>query len=546
MSKRKPKQFKLQLVPNRLNPSLTTRTTSKTKEWQLPGLQLFRGSGLPTPNGRGKSSGFLGPGTIMLTTAVLVLSFTESRLQRDLIWLKTNELEKWVGIQAGTDTGFSSQAAAGERPCRGLISTNLPQPLMASTTLLLLFSIFSALAIVLFLFTSKRRDHLKAVQLKEEVDKRALAERSMNQSYGYLKLILDSTMEGIFGVDPDGKISFSNAAACRITGYSSQEIKTLTFADMVREPARVDSGREGNLAATAKADETRAKEGEFLGKGGCWFPVTYNQSPILQDKGNPGSVIVTFQDISTRKLQEMKITRYTRELERSNRKLNDFAYVASHDLKAPLRGISQLANWIRDDIEGNLNRETEGYFDLLQNRVSRLERLLEDLLFYSRVDHNHGDFKQVDVAKLVNDIFDLLDPPKGFKLICDKGLPKMETLSVPFELLVRNLINNAIKHHDQNQGEIRFSGHINDQGYEFTVADDGPGIPEEHRERIFRIFQTLKPRDEVEGSGMGLSIVKKILENYQCHITVQNNSPRGTRMSFTWPKETKMRSFIGG
>ena len=250
------------------------------------------------------------------------------------------------------------------------------------------------------------------------------------------------------------------------------------------------------------------------------------------------------EEAKARKLTEKSLKKYTRELERSNKDLNEFAYVASHDLKAPLRGIMQLAAWIEEDIKDDLDEQTREYLHLLHNRTQRLEQLLNDLLAYSRVGRKHGDIKTVDIGPLSAELFRLLNPPPGFTLACDENLPSLNTLAVPLEQILRNLINNAIKHHDKTAGTIRISAKPTANGFDFAVADDGPGIAPAQQQRIFGIFQTLKPRDEVEGSGMGLAIVKKLLDNYHCQIHVESDGIRGTIMHFNWPSESQLRSFI--
>ncbi|MBL4621731.1 MAG: ATP-binding protein [Immundisolibacteraceae bacterium] len=249
-------------------------------------------------------------------------------------------------------------------------------------------------------------------------------------------------------------------------------------------------------------------------------------------------------EAKTRELTEQALQRYTLELERSNKDLNDFAYVASHDLKAPLRGIMQLASWIEEDLKDSIGDQTKEYLHLMRSRTGRLEQLLNDLLAYSKIGHNHGDIKPVNITELVEDIFRMLDPPTGFALHCDDNLPTINTLVVPLEQILRNLINNAIKHHHLDQGSISIRVDSRETGYQFSVVDDGPGIPAEQHSRVFGIFQTLKPRDEVEGSGMGLAIIKKLLDTYHCLITVESDGSRGTSMQFSWPSEQTLRNFI--
>jgi signal transduction histidine kinase len=251
-------------------------------------------------------------------------------------------------------------------------------------------------------------------------------------------------------------------------------------------------------------------------------------------------------EITQRKAAEDAISRYSRDLERSNRELDQFAYLASHDLKAPLRAIDQLATWIEGDLRDQLSPETADYLRTMRSRIDRMEKLLNDLLAYSRLGRTHNEFCDVDTGALIAEVFELLGSPESFQLRLGEDLPRFVTLRVPLEQVFRNLLNNAIKHHDRQAGEIRVSCRPSEIGYEFIVADDGPGIPQEHEERVFGLFQTLRSRDEVEGSGMGLAIVKKIVETYGGNIKLRRNEPRGAAFYFTWPNEATMRRNSNG
>lgn len=225
------------------------------------------------------------------------------------------------------------------------------------------------------------------------------------------------------------------------------------------------------------------------------------------------------------------------ELERSNADLDSFAYVASHDLKAPLRGIRNLVEWIAQDIKSTATEDSRDNLRLLRTRVERLDSLLESLLTYSRVGRKIEDVKEVDTGELVKDINNYLAPPDGFSIICSGRMPCLFTPKAPLEQVIRNLINNAIKHHDLAEGQVVISAMEQDELIEFRVEDDGPGIATEFHARIFKMFQTLKPRDQVEGSGMGLAIVKKAVEGFGGSIRVESNPPsRGSIFIFTWPR----------
>ena len=215
--------------------------------------------------------------------------------------------------------------------------------------------------------------------------------------------------------------------------------------------------------------------------------------------------------------------------------------MASHDLKAPLRGIENLVSWIEEDLEGVLTGDTQTNMDLLKSRVRRLESLLDDLLAYSRAGRVENQNDAVDTRQVVDDLATLVSPPEGFRIVADPSLPQLQTPRAPLTQVFQNLIGNAIKHHDRpTAGLVTVKALPGEGATEFTVTDDGPGIPDRFFDRVFGMFQTLKPRDEVEGSGMGLAIVKKLIERRGGKVWLSGGEAgQGLSVHFTWP-ETAM------
>jgi PAS domain S-box-containing protein len=225
------------------------------------------------------------------------------------------------------------------------------------------------------------------------------------------------------------------------------------------------------------------------------------------------------------------------ELARSNRDLEQFAYVASHDLKAPLRAIEILVEWLQEDLRNFIGGEVQENLGLLRGRTARLHRLLDDLLAYSRAGRKPGAVADIDSRLLVEDLFVLLAPAETMTMTADYSLPVLHAHHAPLEQVLRNLINNAIKHHPTGKGSIRVYAQDKVDEVMFAVEDDGAGIPQEFSEKIFQMFQTLKPRDEIEGSGMGLAIVKRIVELQGGRIWFHGGPGGcGTVFKFTWKK----------
>lgn len=233
----------------------------------------------------------------------------------------------------------------------------------------------------------------------------------------------------------------------------------------------------------------------------------------------------------------LELNRHTEALARSNAELETFAYVASHDLKAPLRGIDNLASWIEEELGEALQGETREYMTLLRGRVHRLDKLLEDLLQYSRVGRTAASTELVNVEKLVADIFELLNTQHTFRLDFLTPLPTFPTVRSRLEQVFSNLISNALKYHDHLPGILQVSVYDRADFYEFVIADNGPGIAPAYHDKVFQMFQRLRARDDIEGSGMGLAIIKKIIEEQGGHIWIEyTDGTRGATFRFEWPK----------
>ncbi len=238
-----------------------------------------------------------------------------------------------------------------------------------------------------------------------------------------------------------------------------------------------------------------------------------------------------------RNLYQQEITMTNQKLSASNRELEQFAYIISHDLKAPLRAIDNLAACLEEDNQEKLNEENVKNLRKMRERVARMTILIKAILEYSKAGKVNVEIEEINIHKMLNEIIDSLDPPNDLKIEIHGDVPVFKTAAIPLQQVFSNLISNAIKYHPTKQGKIDiYLEEENDIYFRFTVADDGNGIAEEFHEKIFKLFQTLQKSDNVDSTGIGLTIVKKLIESQGGQISVTKNYPNGARFSFTWPK----------
>jgi len=356
---------------------------------------------------------------------------------------------------------------------------------------------------------------------------------SVKRSEERFRLLAEGVPNHLLFLDPELRIVFANDVFLAAAGWSAQTAIGLHISEIMG-PERYLQRQP--FYERALAGETVSYESTgAIGSEHGYFSFSYR--PSFDESGKVRGIFSMATDISARRKVELELEAKQAELLRSNKDLEQFAYVASHDLKAPLRAIELLVQWITEGLNGYDTNNVQENLGLLAKRTQRLNRLLDDLLAYSRAGRKVGAHRMTDTHALVLDVMQLLNPPPTITISIEGQLPRFGTHPAPLEQVLRNLIGNAIKHHPGPQGRIVVSCQEQGDHYVFAIADDGEGIPAQYAERVFEMFQTLKSRDQVEGSGMGLAIVNRIVQWQRGRVWFEPApGGRGTVFKFQWKK----------
>ncbi|MFA4859934.1 ATP-binding protein [Methanoregula sp.] len=354
------------------------------------------------------------------------------------------------------------------------------------------------------------------------------AYRALRENEEYLNTIMQSIQAGVLIIDAETHIiTDANPKALSLIGAKKEDVAGKTC------HAFVCPAETGNCPVTDLEETVDNEERILLDINGRKIPIIKSVNRITL--GKKKMLIESFVDISERKKMEEQNAQLIKDLETANSELKDFAYIVSHDLKAPLRAIGSLSQWLYSDYKDKFDDDGKTQLDLLVNRVQRMQNLIEGILEYSRVGRVREEKEPVRLDAVIPDIIDSLSLPPHIAVTIDPQLPVIAYEKTRIRQVFANLIGNAAKYMDKPAGEIHVGCKPDGSFWKFSVADNGPGIDSRHYEKIFQIFQTLQPRDHIESTGIGLSIVKKIVEMNGGKIWVESEVGKGSIFYFTVP-----------
>ncbi|HCL00596.1 MAG TPA: PAS domain-containing sensor histidine kinase [Candidatus Marinimicrobia bacterium] len=378
------------------------------------------------------------------------------------------------------------------------------------------------------------------VGITREINEVMETEEALAYERDLLHTLMDNIPDTIYFKDKKSRFTRINKAQARLLGVDNPEdaIGKTDFDYFTKEFASNAYKDEQKLfkkggPVIAKPEKIRLADGQFR-----WVSAT--KVPIISKGGKVTGLVGISRDITRVKQAEDRQVQLLKEIESANTELKDFAYIVSHDLKAPLRGIGSLAEWLSTDYKDKFDEDGKELLDLLMGRIKRMHNLIDGILQYSRVGRLREEKEEVNLNELVKDVIDMIAPPENIKITVENELPSILCEKTRIGQVFQNLLSNAIKYMDKPKGKIKIGCNEDEKYWKFSISDNGPGIEEKHFEKTFQVFQTLKPRDEFESTGIGLSVVKKIIELYSGTIWVDSKIGEGSTFYFTLLKKVKI------
>jgi len=355
----------------------------------------------------------------------------------------------------------------------------------------------------------------------------------LNEHESLLNTAMKALPVGLIIADVNGTFLEVNGTLADLLGYTVDEMRGMSVFDIAPD---CELERTRKIFSEVPVDdfEVIGLEKQYQCKDGSVIWCTLNSRSVKDEASKSLFIVSSLMNIQHEKTLRFQIKQQNQELTAANQELDQFAYIASHDLKSPLSGIRKLANWISDDCQDILPRDSLRHLEMLGGRIDRMEQLLDDLLAYSRIGRKNYALESVSLKPLVMSIFQMQNAAEGFK--CSADDVRCKVWRIPFETVLRNLISNSIKHNKTKAGSIAVHLDKSDEEYILTVQDDGPGIAPEYHEKALQMFQTLQSRDIVEGSGLGLALVKKTVESFQGSLAIESDGIKGMKVTARWPR----------
>lgn len=340
-----------------------------------------------------------------------------------------------------------------------------------------------------------------------------------------LSLIAEKNINAVVVSDPEGRIEWVNKSFLVMSGYSIEEV-------LGKKPGHFLQGEETNPETVNYLKDKIFKGLPFncevinYSKNGDKYWVNINGQALYNKNGEVIKYFAIEENISQRKESEVQREFLVDSLAKSNKELEEYASIVSHDLKSPLRSIHSLISWIKEDNDKELNTQTLQYLSMVENKVEKMDHLIDGILTYAKIDKVEKALETVNTQEIVQNIINIIHIPSHINVSISNPLPEIRADRFRIQQLFQNLISNAVNYIDKPSGIVTIDCSETANDYLFFVKDNGPGIAKKNQEKVFKIFQSLETSDK--STGLGLSIVKKIIDTYRGEIWIESELGKGT------------------
>lgn len=338
---------------------------------------------------------------------------------------------------------------------------------------------------------------------------------------------------GLIELDTQGKIQLVNGSFCAMSGFEREELLGKTTVKILGVQA--ESGAAWDWSQVVADKDSGPKEVQVVHKSGEIRYWLVSGAPRYSETHKVIGSIGIHLDITEHKQLQLEKEKLLSKLEESNQSLKEYAYVVSHDLKSPLRSIQALASWLKNDYADTLDDAGKDYLDHMQDKIESMEHLISGILEYSTANTSELKNVSVDLQEVVEGIVDSIFIPEHVLVAIPKKLPEVVADRTKMRQLFQNIISNAVVHIEKEEGRVEVLCQEGKEHWEFCIRDNGVGIPKKYHEKIFEIFQSAST--EKKSTGIGLSIVKKIVTRYNGRVWVESEEGQGTDFYFTLEKQ---------
>ena len=353
------------------------------------------------------------------------------------------------------------------------------------------------------------------------------------QKEKYSSIIANMNL-GLLEVDLNDQILMANQSFTEMSGYSEEELLGKTASDIFLIPeSKADFDKNDKVRRKGMSNSYEVRIKTKYNKLKYWL---VSGAPNYDVNGKMLGSIGIHLDITEMKLLETQKEQLLKNLEQQNEHLNEYAHIVSHDLKSPLRNISALLSWTKEDFREKLGEESLMNLDLMQGKVEKMDHLIENILRYSSIEDGNIQNQELNLQELVSEIIELIYIPEHISVSILRKLPIIYGDRTRIQQVFQNLLSNAVNYIDKEKGFVEIDYTENTTHYTFSIKDNGIGIKKEHHQRIFKIFNALGTHEK--STGVGLSIVKKVIDLYEGEIWLDSEVGKGTVFFFSLKKQS--------